>query len=516
MSNLPSWVFNWCPRNCRWVKYWPQCCYHPICARKKKKRCSWISNYFGIAVLTSSLTNLLFLLGQSCPQPASPPHGNWTCLQQEIPIPGASSFLDGNITSYKGMLHYLLSIYILKELFAALECRLDCHPGYVSQWTPIVTCVDGRFEPRTPSTYCCQPAAALLSFGDGSMEIYSSQSNQCSQKILKYDGFAVAGHTVDLLDNELILIGDKTLGGKFKYISIHSPRENLLAAKYSLETSNVKGSPYRHTSFRQGNKLTVLGGDQSSKARLNANVWTKINLQWKNQHVFSAFASAACRIKLTKDKFLIVGGILNDGKKKAVNNVLMINMAEETVEELPPMNQTRAHHSCELLAGEGLILISGGTRQSPKTGASTIEIVPDEVYNLTTGQSTALSAAASLGRYQHRLIRLGESIYAMGGRNGSGHQSSLVETFNEETRAWEDQNNHLMSDQTGDLAVTPFPLTAVDCVIGCKCGQVASSRNPNRVVNGNEIQVNHSRNQALIVFRIHFLSQIHNPGWPPY
>ena len=41
--------------------------------------------------------------GQSCPQPASPPNGNWTCLQQELPIPGASSLLDGNITSYQGV-----------------------------------------------------------------------------------------------------------------------------------------------------------------------------------------------------------------------------------------------------------------------------------------------------------------------------------------------------------------------------------------------------------------------------
>ena len=103
-NNLPSWALNWCPRNCRRVKYRPVCCYHPVCARKKKKRCSWIANYFGTAVLTHFVTNLLFSLGQSCPKPANPPHGNWTCLQQEIPIPGASSFLDGNITSYQGIL----------------------------------------------------------------------------------------------------------------------------------------------------------------------------------------------------------------------------------------------------------------------------------------------------------------------------------------------------------------------------------------------------------------------------
>ena len=330
---------------------------------------------------------------------------------------------------------------------------------------------------------------------------------------MKYDGFAVTGHTVDLLDSELILIGDKSLGGKFKYLSIHSPREDILAIKYSLETSTVKGSPHTHTSFRQGNKLTVLGGDQSSKARLNTNVWTKINLQLKNQQFFSAFTSAACRIKLNKDMFLLVGGMLNDGKKKFVKNVLRINMAAETVEELPPMNHARANHSCEMLAGNDLILISGGIFQSLTTGANIIDTVPDEVYSLTTGLSTVLSAAASLGRFQHRLIRLGETVHALGGRNGSGHQISIVETFNEKTKGWRsDPNNHLKSDQTGELAVTPFPPTAIDCVNGCTCGQAALSHNSNRVVNGSETQVKYPRSFICRALDVPILRQTPSPG----
>ena len=48
------------------------------------------------------------LLGESCPPPANPPHGTWTCGEQEIPIPGATSILDGEYTTFKGKWkHYL-------------------------------------------------------------------------------------------------------------------------------------------------------------------------------------------------------------------------------------------------------------------------------------------------------------------------------------------------------------------------------------------------------------------------
>ena len=46
-SNLPSWVFSWCPRNCRLVSYYPSCCYHPKCYNRKKRRCRWMQNYVG-------------------------------------------------------------------------------------------------------------------------------------------------------------------------------------------------------------------------------------------------------------------------------------------------------------------------------------------------------------------------------------------------------------------------------------------------------------------------------------
>ena len=173
-----------------------------------------------------------------------------------------------------------------------------------------------------------------MASSNGSLEIFSDDQ-KCHQQVFKYSNFSTSGQTIDLLDEQLILVGDKKLGGKFKYLSIHLPRENLLAVKYSQETSSIKGSPHRHTSYVQGNKLTLLGGDQSSKATLNKDVWTKLNLRWMNQSTFSAFTSSACRVQLTRKEYVLIGGLPSvKSDKKAVNTVVKINLEEETVEEL--------------------------------------------------------------------------------------------------------------------------------------------------------------------------------------
>ena len=353
-----------------------------------------------------------------------------------------------------------------------------------------MTCVDGTFEPHNPSTYCCNPAAALLAFSDGSLEIFSTQKI-CNQVILKYSNFSTSGQTIDLLDDQLILVGDKKLGGKFKYLNIDSPRTNLLALKYSQENSSIKGSPHRHTSYVQGNKLTLLGGDQSSKAILNKDMWTKLNLRWINQTTFSIFTSSACKVQLTRNEFVWIGGVPNGkGEKHAVNTVVKINFDEETAEELPPLKLGRVYHSCQTLELEGkyVILISGGVNSS----VSPIKIQQDEIYDLSMNSETIiLNETASLGRYQHKLIRLGDNIYSVGGKNSTGGQLSLINVFNKESRAWENHTERLKSSSTGDLAVTPFPLNAVDCVEGCKCGALpASGLASGKVFGGDETQVN--------------------------
>ena len=34
------------------------------------------------------------------------------------------------------------------DSLSALQCRLDCDPGYVAHKAPIVTCVNGQYQPQ--------------------------------------------------------------------------------------------------------------------------------------------------------------------------------------------------------------------------------------------------------------------------------------------------------------------------------------------------------------------------------
>ena len=161
-----------------------------------------------------------------------------------------------------------------------------------------------------------------------------------------------------------------------------------------------------------------------------------------------------------------------------MNTVLRLNITEETVEELPSIRRNRAFHACEVF--EGKVLISGGTK-----GKVTVD---DEVYNLTTNKSTVLNMTSSLGRHQHQLLRLEKTIFAFGGLLRNGSQTSVVEWFDWMEMRWKQHEQSLLSENTTDLAVTAFPLSAVDCLDGCSCGQAGSLANA-RIVGGSEAQV---------------------------
>ena len=49
-----------------------------------------------------------------------------------------SSCINSAFTKKKRILNY-------KSLFLALQCRLECEPGYVAQRTPLITCVNGEY-----------------------------------------------------------------------------------------------------------------------------------------------------------------------------------------------------------------------------------------------------------------------------------------------------------------------------------------------------------------------------------
>ena len=104
----------------------------------------------------------IYISGNSCPQPGNIPHGNWSCQMQEIPIPDAT-FLDGDANTYPGEWSKASSKFTFKWHFlSALQCRLDCNPGYVAHKTPIITCVNGEYQPQARLWQESQPQKVFL------------------------------------------------------------------------------------------------------------------------------------------------------------------------------------------------------------------------------------------------------------------------------------------------------------------------------------------------------------------
>ena len=142
------------------------------------------------------------------------------------------------------------------------------------------------------------------------------------------------------------------------------------------------------------------------------------------------------------------------------------------------MNFARCHHSCAAMNGS-TVLISGGFHNPLDPRGS---LVPDEIYDTRTGQS--MEVTSFLARYDHRLIHLEDSIFALGGRDALGSQVSAVEKFSSSSRTWSRHPEGLLSSATGGLAVVPFPMSAVDCNT-CKCGVKRSER----ISEGEEVKV---------------------------
>ena len=235
------------------------------------------------------------------------------------------------------------------HFLSALQCRLDCHAGYVAHKTPIITCVKGSYQPQAPNTFVCAPAVALLLSTSGEVEVFS-KNEKCNQKILEFPSFGGQGRSLDLLDEQLILLGAVKAGRSFEYKSIHQPRKGLLGMRFSQEVSSVGNNPFWHTSHSYGNQLLAIGGEFRSKAGLASGVWNGLNLRWQNGSSFYRFAAGACKVKLARDVFFLIGGVeIIKGANVVMNTMLRLNITEEKVEELPSIKKGRAFHSCEIL-----------------------------------------------------------------------------------------------------------------------------------------------------------------------
>ena len=399
-------------------------------------------------------------------------------------------FFDANVTSYQ--LRWLqLSQYghmvNWSSLVSVLCCRfhetleimaklLDLQGLTVQCWHLFYFWLFVKACPSAPGKFVCDPAMAAIFSPQGEIEIFSNDA-KCNQIILDSSPFRGEGRSIDLLDEELLILGDNSAGenGKFEYKEIHKPRKGLLGMRFSAKVLDQSdfgqgfNSPRWHTSYVFGNEFLALGGEFETGAQLLRGQWTSLSPSYPNKIV------GACKVRLEKDTFLLIGGM--SGVEK--NTIQKLDILKGTVEELDPIIERRAFHSCEVF--EGQVLITGGRR-----GNNTIA---DEIYNLNTSQSTILDFSSSLQRHKHQLLRLEDVIYSFGGLLSNGSQTSVVEWFDWNARVWRQHEHSLFSQHTSSLTVTPFPKSAVDCVDGCSCGKTKSSPNDTRIMNGQEAQV---------------------------
>ena len=196
----------------------------------------------------------------ACARPGNVPRGTWKCRTQEEQIPDPDFTFHRPLSQNSFPSKIISSDSINCVLSTALQCRLDCDAGYVSDRPPVVTCVDGKYEPARPQDFNCTAAAVLVITVKGDVEIFSDKKECQSHVTENFSNFTGVGRTVSLLDDQILLVGGDLDATKYTYISINNPRRGLHAMKYSVEKYPLEGSPHAHAALGSGNRLLVLGG----------------------------------------------------------------------------------------------------------------------------------------------------------------------------------------------------------------------------------------------------------------
>ena len=393
---------------------------------------------------------------------------------------------------------------------SALQCHLECDPGYVSDLTPVFECTGGNYEPEHPNMFFCKPAVALIVSNIGEREILSAEpSAKCDQMLSTIPDMTMEGHSIDLLDNKLILGATAVEAGgdkKWKFMSLDNPRAGLLSNKWTQTKIVGQQAPRNHVTFSFGKSLFYFGGDFKAQSLLQngreeSGEWTLLKLLKRdssNDEPFDKFTSYACSAKLDQSKFLVLGGThtTEDGDASVLSDVFEVDIVDRKVQKLGEMNHARSQHACAMISKSveddvdgsrtfsRAILISGGVSvtDDPQTIVRVVEL-----FILDNKQSIDLSNEMQEPRFRHRMIQLGEEIFALGGQTQNGNTQS-IEKFNSVadeltwstsmvSGTWAVQTRSLNSSSTSRLAVTTLPKSSVECnKEACQCGVQRQSR----------------------------------------
>ena len=131
-----------------------------------------------------------------------------------------------------------------------------------------------------------------------------------------------------------------------------------------------------------------------------------------------------------------------------------------------------------------MVLVSGGLA---KRKGDPSKVLPDELFNLTSQEVIkVLDLEHSLQRFQHVMARIGDHVWALGGRDSSNTAPSKIAEFDPTTSSWNELTQELQSTNTTELVVTPYPVASLDCVPQCHCG-IANKKE--RIFGGSEAEV---------------------------
>ena len=144
------------------------------------------------------------------------------------------------------------------------------------------------------------------------MEVFGEDS-KCNQVIRNIPSRTLAGHSVDLLDNQLIIGASSIDSESWKYLSLWKPRDRLLANPWTETKTLGSNGPQGHLSFVYGKDLIFLGGETGTQAilqngRTENGEWNVLRLTWKNGTSFNEVPKDSCLVKVNSYKFAILGG----------------------------------------------------------------------------------------------------------------------------------------------------------------------------------------------------------------
>ena len=142
----PSSKLSHCTRNgCKVRGRFKACCFHPRCAKRRQRQCSWLNYLVGKFELP--VWKRLTSTKKFRPQV----HTTWWHSKWTLVLWGAGDtnsrdcrleWWPGNLSRCSGT----EKVPLYNFFPSAYQCRLDCNAGYVSDLSPVITCVEGSYE----------------------------------------------------------------------------------------------------------------------------------------------------------------------------------------------------------------------------------------------------------------------------------------------------------------------------------------------------------------------------------